>query len=276
MTRAAAAVLALWAAGAAATEVTVLRPMSSIADDWPYYIMVGDKPVSDLRVGERVTVQIPPEQRALVIHCPKSFGGYEESRLDYDFKSNPTAFFVLNAKPTCVSIQAVDARGVSSALRQTRPRVSRAVEYDPGPIAGAAAPAAAAPAATTAAASKDPVAAATAAWVDAFNSRDATKLAALYDAEAVLTDTSEPQSRVGTAAIADYYKKVTQRPTQRVALGERNVRVYGDTAIDSGTYTFFEMRDGNATMTPARYTMVYRHRGGKWLIVEHHSSPAPR
>jgi len=65
-----------------------------------------------------------------------------------------------------------------------------------------------------------------------------------------------------------------QRTTQRAALGERNIRVLGDTAIDSGTLTFFEMRNGQATTTPARYSLTYRNRGGKWLIVDHQSSPA--
>ena len=67
-------------------------------------------------------------------------------------------------------------------------------------------------------------------------------MSALYDAEAVLTDATEAKPRVGAPAIADYYQGSAQRPTQRVALGERNIRVFGDTAIDSGTLTFFEMR----------------------------------
>jgi uncharacterized protein (TIGR02246 family) len=264
-------VLALSAlsATAAASEVTVFRPTTSIADDWPYYIMLGDKPLSDLRVGERVTVQIPPDARALVIHCPRALGGYDESRLDFDFKSNPTAFFVLSARPTCVSIQAIAAGATASVARQTHPRANRLVEYDKAALT-AAAPAAA-PAGDAAA-----VAATTAAWVDAFNSRDPARISALYDAEAVLADTTEPKPRVGAAAIADYYKSAAQRQTQRVALGERNIRVFGDTAIDSGTYNLFEMRDGQATLTPARYTLVYRNRGGRWLIVDHQSAPASR
>jgi hypothetical protein len=81
---------------------------------------------------------------------------------------------------------------------------------------------------------------------------------------------------VGAGAIADYYKSAARRPTQRVALGERNVRLLGDTAIDSGTLTYFEMRDGNATTTPGRYSLTYQKRGGKWLIVDHQASPAQR
>jgi uncharacterized protein (TIGR02246 family) len=273
--------LAALSATAAASEVTVFRPTTSIADDWPFYIMLGDKPLSDLRVGERVTVQMPPDARALVIHCPRALGGYDESRLDFDFKSNPTAFFVLSARPTCVSIQALAAGATASVARQTHPRANRLIEYDKGAVT-AAAPAPAAPVAVATAApapagdAAASVVAATAAWVDAFNSRDPARISALYDPEAVLSDSSEPKPRVGAAAIADYYKSAAQRPTQRVALGERNIRVFGDTAIDSGTYNFFEMRDGQATLTPARYTLVYRNRGGKWLIVDHQSASAPR
>ena len=36
------------------------------------------------------------------------------------------------------------------------------------------------------------------------------------------------------------------------------------TAIDSGTLTYFEMRDGNATTIPGRYSFTYQKRGGKW------------
>lgn len=268
-----AALLVAWTAGVAAAEVTVIRPKSIIADDWPFYIMVGGQPVSDVRNGERATVQVPAETAALVIHCPRVNGGYEESRIAYDFRGNARAFFVLSPTADCVRIQAVDVAAAAPIVRDSVQRANRRIEYDAGKVAIAAV-AAAAPVAPDAARAQ--VAAATSAWLDAFNSRDAARIASLYDPEAVLTDTGEASPRIGTPAIADYYKANAQRSTQRVALGERNVRVFGDTAIDSGTLTFFEMRNGQATTTPARYSLTYRHRGGKWLIVDHQSSPAPR
>jgi uncharacterized protein (TIGR02246 family) len=268
--------LAACAWPAAAAEVTVMRPTSIIGDDWAYYIMVNDRAVADVRSGERVTLQVPDDLRSLVIHCPK-MGGYEESRLDYDFKSNPRAFFVVSPRPNCVAIKAVDAKEAAAFMRETRARANRPLEYDkPGTVASAAQPGAAQAATPAAALPKDPIAAATAAWVEAFNSRDAARLSALYDTDAVLTDASEARPRMGAAAIADYYKEVVRRPTQRVALGERSIRRFGDTAIDSGTLTYFEMRDGTAVTTPARYSVTYQNRGGKWLIVDHHTSPAPR
>ena len=266
------------ASGASASEVTVFRPAAFVAQEWTYGIVVGDRVVSDLNSGEHVTLQVPPQTRALVVHCPK-LGGYEASRIDYDFQANPRAWFVLSVRPECVTIEPVDAKAAATLMRQTRERAARPVAYEaasqPAKAITPAAPAVAmaAPAASDAAAS---VAAATSAWIEAFNSRDPARIGALYDAEAVLTDTTEPKPRVGAAAIADYYKSAAQRPTQRVALGERNIRVFGDTAIDSGTYNLFEMRNGQATLIPARYTLVYRNRGGKWLIVDHQTAPASR
>ena len=264
-----AAVLGASAALAAAAEVTVVRPKSIISDDWTFYIVVGGRAVSDLRNGERTTLQVPPETSALVIHCPRVMGRYEESRLAYDFRANARAFFVISPTSDCVKIEALDAVAAAPIVRDSVQRGNRRIDYDPGKMVNA-------PAAVAADAARDQIAAATSAWLDAFNSRDATRFASLYDGEAVLTDASEARPRVGAAAIADYYRANAQRSTQRAALGERSIRVLGDTAIDSGTLTFFEMRDGQATTVPARYSLTYRKSGGKWLIVDHQSSPAPR
>jgi uncharacterized protein (TIGR02246 family) len=275
MSRAIVAVLlAACTAAAAAAEVTVMRPRGLIAQDWPYYILIEDRVVSDLQPGERVTLQVPAETRSLVVHCPRSIGGYEESRIDHDFKANPTAYLVISAAPDCVRIASLDAKAAAGPLRQTTPRLAgRAIEYRAGgPILRPGQPSGSA----TASGAEQAIAAATAAWAEAFNSRDPARIVALYDAEAVLTDAGEKQPRVGAAAIAEYYKDAAKRTTQRVALGERRVRLLGDTAIDSGTLTYFEMRDGNATTTPGRYSLTYQNRGGKWLIVDHQSSPAPR
>ena len=267
--------LGAWTTAVCAGEVTVLRPKSSIiAEEWEYYVMVGGKPVSDVRSGERVTVPLPPGTRSLAIQCPKAAGGYEESRIDYDFDANPRAFVALSTTRECVDIRAMDASAAASVVRNTVPRPNRRVEYDAGKVepVGSAAVAAAAPVLSGVPAdapARDQVAAATAAWVDAFNSRDAARVASLYDADAILFDVAESKSRSGAAGIADYYKTNAKRSTQRAALGERTIRVFGDTAIDSGTMTFFEMRDGQATTAPARYSLTWRNRGGKWLIVDH-------
>ena len=268
--------VALIAGAAPAAEVTVVRPKTFINQDSIYYVFVDEqkRPVADLQNGERVTLQVPATARSLTIKCPVGLGtNYDESRMDLDVKS--PVFVVLTPKPTCVEMEVVDAAAAKSLASQTRNRLSgRQIDYDePKATAAAKATASSAVALTVAdSADKDKIAAATAAWVEAFNSRDPARISALYDSDAVLSDTNEFKPRMGAAAIGDYYKNAVKRPTQRVALGERNVRLLGDTAIDSGTMTFFEMRDGNATTTPGRYSLTYQKRGGKWLIVDHQAA----
>jgi uncharacterized protein (TIGR02246 family) len=277
--RLAAFALVLASTAAVAAEVTVFRPAAFVGQEWAYYVVVDGKPVTDVLSGERVTFQVPPETRTLVIHCPKG-RGYEASRIEYDFSAHPKAYFTLSVRPECVDIQPVEPSAAAGFMRQTRARIARPMEYDPARTATKAGPATAPLAAlapsTTTGDSAASVAAATAAWIDAFNSRDPARISALYDVDAVLSDATEPKPRVGASAIADYYKSARERPTQRVALGEHAIRLYGDTAIDSGTYNMFEMRGGEATVTPARYTLVYRQRGGKWVIVDHQTTPAAR
>jgi uncharacterized protein (TIGR02246 family) len=280
MKRLAAFVLALCGTTAGAAEVTVIRPKALIAEEWAYYVLLDGqtKPTLDVRSGERVTFQVPTEARSLVIQCPKGLGAaYDESRIDFDFKASPRAYFLITAQPACVSIAALDEKTASTWIGRTRSRpAGRIVEYDPpakpGDALVKATPASVAALTLPDSAAKDQIAAATAGWVEAFNSRDPARLSALYDAEAVLTDAAEARPLIGTAAIADYYKNAVKRKTQRVALGERNLRLLGDTAIDSGALTYFEMRDGNAITTPGRYNLTYQKRGGKWLIVDHQTS----
>lgn len=117
--------------------------------------------------------------------------------------------------------------------------------------------------------------AATARWRDAYNSRDPVRIVAMYDHDAVLWGTTAKKIASDPAAIADYFKGAPSRPNARVTFGEEHLRVYGDVAFSSGYYTFSDVREGKATSRPARYTMVFRNRDGKWLIVAHHSSEVP-
>jgi uncharacterized protein (TIGR02246 family) len=123
--------------------------------------------------------------------------------------------------------------------------------------------------------SKEDVAAATQAWVAAYDSRDPARITALYDPEAVFWGTSAKTVSADPGAIAEYFKDAGKRPNARVTLGEQHIRVYGDVAVNTGDYTFSDVRDGQNVTTPARYTFVYRQRDGKWWIVDHHSSRVP-
>lgn len=117
---------------------------------------------------------------------------------------------------------------------------------------------------------------ATQAWIDAMSSHDAQRVVALYDAEAVLWGTRSPTIRDTPATVGDYFNILRTVPTSyKAVLGEQRIRVYGDIAINSGTYTFSEVRDGKEIVRPARFSFVYRNRNGRWLIVDHHSSAVP-
>jgi uncharacterized protein (TIGR02246 family) len=122
-----------------------------------------------------------------------------------------------------------------------------------------------------AARAKDQVAAATAAWAAAFNSRDTARITALYDLNAVLWGTTAKTLASTPVAVAEYFKDVAKIPELRVDFAEQNIRVFGDLAINTGTYTFKYPKGEVA----ARYTFVFRFHDGKWYVVEHHSSRVP-
>ncbi len=128
-------------------------------------------------------------------------------------------------------------------------------------------------------AAKEQVAAATRAWIDAMGSHDQERVLALYDAEAVLWGTTSPTIRDNPAAIREYFDFLRNVPPYyKGVLGEQRIRVHGDMAINTGTYTFIGPAldaAGKPISRPARFSFVYRYRDGRWLIVDHHSSAVP-
>ena len=124
-------------------------------------------------------------------------------------------------------------------------------------------------------AAKDQVAAAVAAWVAAYDSRDPARISAQYAPDAVFWGTGSKTVRANPAAIADYFKDAAKRPDARASIGEQHIRVYGDVAIATGYNTFSDVREGKRTSNPARFSMVFHKRDGKWVLVDHHSSRLP-
>jgi len=123
---------------------------------------------------------------------------------------------------------------------------------------------------------KGEIVAATQAWIDAMSSHDGLRVVDLYDADAVLWGTRSPTLRDTPATVRDYFNILrTVPPSYKPVLGEQRIRVYGDIAINTGTYTFSEVRDGKEILRPARFSFVYRNHNGHWLIVDHHSSAVP-
>jgi uncharacterized protein (TIGR02246 family) len=123
---------------------------------------------------------------------------------------------------------------------------------------------------------KEDVAAATAKWAEVFTDDNPDPILALYDTEAVMWGTLSPARRDNPAAIRDYFEKAFKAlPGHKVTFGDQSIRVYGNTAINTGYYTFSFVKDGKPTSLPARYSFVYVKRNGDWKIVDFHSSKMP-
>ena len=117
------------------------------------------------------------------------------------------------------------------------------------------------------------VAAATAEWISTFNTRDAARISALYAPDAILWGTVSKTIRTTPEEILEYFEESSaKRPDLRMFLGEYHVRLYGDIAINSGYYTSRNPVDGQEVVVPMRFTFTYRREGGRWVIVNHHSS----
>lgn len=271
------AVLALLLPVAAhAGEVTVIRPTAFIGADSTYFIVLDGRPLRDIETRQHVRFDVPSGRHTLAVRCPKSLSlQYAETRVEEELGPAP-AFFVIEPKFDCVTISRIDARAAAPLLGNSTLRTDTRTTYGEGkvqPSAGIetreASPAPRPPETPPGAPGN-----LTAAWVEAFNGGDAARIASLYDPQAVLIGTTAKQPVAGTAAIAAYFGRVAGNAA-RVAQGEHILRDYGDVVVDSGLYSFFFVREGQAVLVPARYTFVYRKRDGKWLIVEHHSSRVP-
>jgi uncharacterized protein (TIGR02246 family) len=117
------------------------------------------------------------------------------------------------------------------------------------------------------------VVAATAEWISTFNTRDPARISALYAPDAILWGTVSRTIRTKPEEILEYFmESATRRPDLRMDLGEYHVRVYGDIAINSGYYTSRNPVDGQEVVTPMRFTFTYLRQGGRWMIINHHSS----
>ncbi len=123
---------------------------------------------------------------------------------------------------------------------------------------------------------KAEVAAATLAWGQAIGEGDPDKMLPFYSEDAVLWGTMSPTVRADCAALRDYFVTAfTVLPGVKVAFGDQLVRVHGNTAINTGYYTFSYVKDGETKRIPARYSFTYIKNGERWLIVDHHSSAMP-
>jgi uncharacterized protein (TIGR02246 family) len=127
---------------------------------------------------------------------------------------------------------------------------------------------------------KDDVAAAMNAWRDSLakgTTEDPGEILTLYAEDGVLWGTISSTRRDDPAAIRDYFVNAYKAlPNLTVIFDNPYIRVYGDTAVNTGYYTFAFEKDGAAQTLPARYSVTLVKRDGDWQIVDHHSSAMPQ
>ena len=110
-------------------------------------------------------------------------------------------------------------------------------------------------------------------WNAALQTGDADEVVKQYAETAILEPTVSNLVRHNPREIRDYFVHfLAKGPSGKI--DEANVRIYGGIAINSGVYTF-RFRSGPVETVQARFTFVYQWIGGRWLIVEHHSSAMP-
>ena len=113
-------------------------------------------------------------------------------------------------------------------------------------------------------------------WNAALATGNPQKVADLYAPNAVLLPTASSKIRVTRAQIIDYFAHfLKSNPQGRVT--EQFITVLGrNNALNTGLYTFTLTKNGVRQKVPARFTFVYERIGGKWLILNHHSSVVPK
>ena len=123
---------------------------------------------------------------------------------------------------------------------------------------------------------KQQIAALTQEWAAGMSAHDVDRVVGMYDSDAVLWGTRSPTIRATPAQVREYFAVLKTVPADyKAVIGDQQIRVYGDIAVDSGTYTFSETRDGKLLQRPARFSIVYRYHDGRWHIIDHHSSAVP-
>src|SRR5438034_8809184 len=94
---------------------------------------------------------------------------------------------------------------------------------------------------------KEDVAAATAKWGQTLGENDPDKIVLLYATDGVLWGTLSPTVRSDRAALRDYFVTAFKvLPGLKVSFGDQLIRVYGDTAVNTGYYTFSYVQNGEA------------------------------
>jgi hypothetical protein len=128
---------------------------------------------------------------------------------------------------------------------------------------------------TATACSKEAVAGAVDRWTTVLAENNPDTIVALYSKDAVLWGTLSSTVRSDPAGLKAYFVGAFQAlPKLTVKFGEQFIRVYGDTAVNTGYYTLFYTKDGETKSIPARYSFTFVKEGNDCKICMRCSIPS--
>jgi uncharacterized protein (TIGR02246 family) len=123
------------------------------------------------------------------------------------------------------------------------------------------------------AAPEDEVASVMSEWAKAFSEHNVDRVTALYSKDALLWGTIAPWLRTTPDQVREYFVTAFKIPNITVAFTNQTTRIFGNTAVVAGNYTFTARRDDQTQDSLARYSFTLIKDGNRWLIVDHNSSP---
>ncbi|HSN20187.1 MAG TPA: SgcJ/EcaC family oxidoreductase [Usitatibacter sp.] len=111
-------------------------------------------------------------------------------------------------------------------------------------------------------------------WSAAYTSNDPEAIVKYYTPDAILLGTVSPIMSVGTDAIRTYFGAVKGTGNKNTITDRRTIVLSDNSVVVTGFYVFTRMKDGQASPSPSRFTMLLVKNGdGEWRIAHHHSSP---
>ncbi|MCP4297804.1 MAG: DUF4440 domain-containing protein [Proteobacteria bacterium] len=112
-------------------------------------------------------------------------------------------------------------------------------------------------------------------WGRAFSMNDTKVIQSLYAVDAVFWGTVSSVRREDPAAVKDYFDHLNNFSERKVSFNDYRIRIFGEIALNTGSYTFSWVDNEQAKVIPARYSFSYIKRDEVWLIIDHHSSAMP-
>ena len=114
--------------------------------------------------------------------------------------------------------------------------------------------------------------------LQAFNGGNLEAFMATWADNGVVTTALAPFRIEGKEAIQAYYAGLFETfPTRRFVPRQISVRIYGDTTAVTNQYYTLTLVDraGKVGTSHGRFSNTYVRLGGRWLVVDQHTSPIP-